>query len=130
MAAANTVAVLLPGAYYFLGETRKPPINLLRDSGVGMAIATDCNPGSSPTTSLLLMMNMACQLFAMTVPEVLSAVTYQAARALGLEQEIGSIAIGLPANLLRWSIPDSAQLCYHFGYPLPHDTMVAGEWQI
>jgi len=129
MAAANTVAVLLPGAYYFLGETRKPPVNLLRDSGVGMAIATDCNPGSSPTTSLLLMMNMACQFFAMTVPEVLSAVTYQAARALGLEHEIGSIAVGLPANLLRWSVSDSAQLCYHFGYPLPHDTMVAGEWQ-
>ena len=128
MAQANTVAVVLPGAYYFLRETRKPPIDLLRKAGVGIAIATDCNPGSSPTTSLCLMMNMASQFFALTVPEVLSAVTYQAARALGIAELTGEIAVGMAADLLRWSVNDSAELCYHFGYPLPHATMIAGQW--
>ncbi len=128
MAQANTVAVLLPGAYYFLRETRRPPVDLLRKMGVGIAIATDCNPGSSPTTSLRLVMNMACQLFNLTVSEVLSAVTYQAARALGIAQQTGEIAVGMTADLLRWSVNDNAQLCYHFGYPLPHATMIAGQW--
>ncbi|CDZ77436.1 Imidazolonepropionase [Legionella massiliensis] len=128
MAESGTVAVLLPGAYYFLRETIKPPIDLLREKGVGIAIATDSNPGSSPTTSLLLMMNMACQLFQLRVPEVLAAVTYQGAKALGLEQETGSIKVGLNADLVLWSVYDSASLCYHFGFPLPHRTMVAGEW--
>ncbi len=128
MAQANTVAVLLPGAYYFLGETRKPPVDLLRDAGIGIAVATDCNPGSSPTTSLQLMMSMACQFFSLTVPEVLSAVTYQAARALGISSTTGALSVGMAADLLRWSVHDAAQLCYHFGYPLPHETMVAGEW--
>ncbi|MFI4917987.1 MAG: imidazolonepropionase [Legionellales bacterium] len=128
MAQANTVAVLLPGAFYFLREKNQPPIDVLRRAGVGMAIATDCNPGSSPTASLLLMMNMACQFFSMSVPEVLSAVTYQAARALGLDNEIGLIAAGKAADLLVWSLTDSAELCYHFGYPLPHRTMIRGEW--
>jgi imidazolonepropionase len=125
MAANGTVAVLLPGAYYFLGETRKPPVALLRELGVGVAIATDSNPGSSPTTSLLLMMSMACQFFGLTVPEVLASVTYQAARALGLEKETGSIAVGLAADLVRWSVEESASLCYHFGCPIEHSTMVA-----
>jgi len=129
MAKANTVAVLLPGAYYFLRETRKPPIDLLREAGVGMAIATDCNPGSSPTTSLRLMMSMACQFFSLTVPEVLSAVTYQAARALGLSETTGKLAAGMDADIVRWSVNDAAQLCYCFGYPLPHSTMIAGEWK-
>jgi imidazolonepropionase len=128
MAKNNTVAVLLPGAYYFLCETRKPPINLLRDAGVGMAIATDCNPGSSPTTSLLLMMSMACHFFLLTVPEVLSAVTYQAARALGVSERKGKIAPGMEADLLRWAVQDPAELCYYFGYPIQHDTMLGGEW--
>lgn len=130
MAKAKTVAVILPGAYYFLRETRKPPIDVLRRAGVGIAIATDCNPGSSPTTSLRLMMNMACQLFSLTVPEVLSAVTYQAAKALGISKKIGILAAGMDADLVRWSINDAAQLCYYFGYPLPHATMIGGEWTL
>lgn len=128
MANNGTVAVLLPGAYYFLRETVKPPVALLREMGVGIAIATDANPGSSPTTSLLLMLNMACQFFGLTVPEALTAVTYQAARALALERETGSLAAGMTADLVRWSIKDSASLCYHFGYPIQHSTMVAGNW--
>lgn len=128
MAKAGTVAVLLPGAFYFLREKHKPPVELLRQAGVGIAIATDSNPGSSPTTSLLLMMNMACQFFSLTVPEVLSAVTFQAAKALGLGEQIGSIAAGKAADLILWSINDSAALCYYFAYPLPHKTMIAGEW--
>lgn len=128
MADNGSVAVLLPGAFYFLREKKPPPVQLLRDYGVGIAIATDCNPGSSPTASLLLMLNMACQFFSMTVPEVLSAVTYQSARALGLAGEIGQIAVGLTADLNLWSIHDSAVLCYYFGQPLSHRTMIGGRW--
>lgn len=128
MAASGTVAVLLPGAYYFLGETKKPPIALLRDLGVGLAIATDSNPGSSPTTSLLLMLNMACLFFKLTVAEALAGVTYQAAKALGLENETGSLKAGLAADLVLWSVQDSASLCYHFGYPIAHSTMKNGKW--
>lgn len=129
MAEANTVAVLLPGAYYFLRETRKPPVELLRKLNVGMAIATDCNPGSSPTTSLRLMMSMACQFFSLTVPEVLSAVTYEAARALGINEQVGEIAVGKKADLVSWSTHDSAELCYYFGFSLPHKIMIDGQWQ-
>ena len=128
MAAAGTVAVLLPGAFYFLREKRKPPVELLRQAGVRMAIATDSNPGSSPTTSLLLMMSMACNFFELSIPEVLSAVSVHAAKALGLEHEIGCIEAGKAADLVLWSINDSAALCYYFGYPLSHRTMIAGEW--
>lgn len=128
MAKAGTVAVLLPGAYYFLQEQRKPPVELLRKAGVSIAVATDCNPGSSPTTSILLMMSMACQFFSLTVPETLSAVTYQAAKALGLEKELGSITVGAIADLVLWTINDSSNLCYYFGYPVPHKVMARGEW--
>ncbi|MBA3535658.1 MAG: imidazolonepropionase [Tatlockia sp.] len=126
MASNGTVAVLLPGAYYFLREAKKPPIALLREKGIGIAIATDSNPGSSPTTSLLLMLNMACLLFELTVPEAIAAITYQAARALGLEKETGSITVGLAADLVLWSVQDSASLCYHYGYPIEHSTIRAG----
>jgi imidazolonepropionase len=128
MARNNTTAVLLPGAYYFLQEKRKPPVELLRDMGVGIAIATDSNPGSSPTTSLLLMLNMACQFFDLSLPEALAGVTYQAARALGLSHTIGEIAPGKCADLIHWSVTDSSSLCYYFGYPLEHSTMIAGDW--
>lgn len=128
MAEAKVVAVLLPGAYYFLRETKKPPIDALRTAGVGMALATDCNPGTSPTTSLRLMMNMGCQLFGLTVPEAMSAVTYQAARALKVEHLVGSIEAGRMADLVFWSCKDSAELCYSFGYPLAHRMMIAGKF--
>jgi imidazolonepropionase len=128
MAQAKTVAVLLPGAYYFLREKNVPPVDFLRDAGVGIAIATDSNPGSSPTTSLLLMMSMACQFFGLTVPEVLSGVTFQAAKALGIADEVGSIVVGKSADLVLWSVNDAAALCYYFSYPLPHKTMIAGQW--
>lgn len=128
MARQGTVAVLLPGAFYFLGEKKAPPVDLLRQAGVGMAVATDCNPGSSPTTSLLLMLSMACRFFSLTVQEALAGVTFQAARALGLADELGSIQIGLQADLVQWSVNDSAVLCYHFGFPVPQRTMIAGKW--
>lgn len=128
MARSKTVAVLLPGAFYFLKEQRQPPVDLLRKAQVGMAIATDCNPGSSPTTSLLLMMSMACRFFSMTVSEVLSAVTWQAARALGVHHEVGVIEAGKDADLVLWSAKDSSVLCYYFGAPLSHKTMIGGKW--
>lgn len=128
MARAGTVAVLLPGAFYFLQETRKPPVQLLREAGVPMAIATDCNPGSSPTTSLRLMMSMAAQFFGLTTAEVLAGVTHHAAKALGLADSIGVIAPGAVADLVMWSLQESDALCYYFAYPIPHKTMIGGQW--
>ncbi|WP_131782255.1 imidazolonepropionase [Legionella gresilensis] len=127
MAEMGSVAVLLPGAFYFLRATKLPPIALLRQLKIDIAIATDCNPGSSPTASLLLMMNMACQYFGLTVEEVLTSVTTNAAKALGIA-DIGAIKPGCVADLIRWSLKDKAELCYHFGYPLDHETMIAGNW--
>ena len=115
MATAGTVAVLLPGAFYFLRETRLPPVEGLRRHGVPIAIATDCNPGSSPCTSLLLMLNMACTLFRLTPAEALAGVTRHAAKALGLAGEAGRIAPGLRADLALWDIERPAQLAYAFG---------------
>ena len=116
LARQGTVAVLLPGAFYTLRETRKPPIAALREAGVDMAISTDCNPGSSPLSSLLLTMNMACTLFGLTPTEALAGVTRHAARALGLDADRGAIAPGQHADLLRWSVQSPAELSYRLGF--------------
>lgn len=113
MAASGTVAVLLPGAFYFLRETKYPPLAELRAAGVSIALATDCNPGTSPMTSLLLTMNMACTLFRMTPLEALQGVTCHAASALGLGEETGSLAIGKAADFALWDIARPADLAYH-----------------
>jgi imidazolonepropionase len=115
MAAAGTVAVLLPGAYYFLRDTQLPPIELLRKYKVPMAVATDHNPGTSPVTSLLLMLNMACTLFRLTVPEALAGVTVNAARALGAAERHGTLAVGRAADFVLWKINSPAELAYWFG---------------
>ena len=114
MAQSGTAAVLLPGAFYFLRETRLPPIAQLRAAGVPMAISTDCNPGSSPCTSLLLMLNMACTLFRLTPEEALAGVTRNAARALGLKDR-GVLAAGLRADFVLWDVQSPAELSYAFG---------------
>ncbi|RLA03674.1 MAG: imidazolonepropionase [Gammaproteobacteria bacterium] len=116
MAQSGTVAVLLPGAFYFLRETKLPPIELLRKHQVPMAIATDCNPGSSPCTSLLLMLNMACTQFNMTTDEALMAVTSNAAKALGLQDKVGQLKVGMQADLVHWSIDEPEDLAYYFGH--------------
>ena len=116
MQAAGTVAVLLPGAYYTLRDTHVPPIQALRDAGVPMAVSTDHNPGTSPALSLLLMANMACTLFRLTVPEALAGITTHAARALGLQDSHGLIASGRPANFVLWPLADAAELAYWFGH--------------
>lgn len=115
MAVGGTVGVLLPGAYYFLRETHLPPIDLLRHYGVPMALATDCNPGSSPATSLLLMLNMACTLFRLTPEEALAGVTRFGADALGLGKVKGTLEIGKDADFVLWDISDPAELAYRFG---------------
>jgi imidazolonepropionase len=115
MRQSGTVAVLLPGAYYTLRDTHLPPIAALRAAGVPMAVSTDHNPGTSPTLSLLLMVNMACTLFRLTVPEALAGVTVHAARALGLSSTHGVIAPGMPANFVLWNVRDAAELAYWFG---------------
>lgn len=116
MAAAGTVAVLLPGAFYFLRETVVPPIAALREAGVPMAIATDCNPGTSPMTSILLAMNMACTFWRLTPLEALRGVTINAARALGLQDGIGSLEVGKRADFALWDIVRPADLAYSIGF--------------
>lgn len=115
MAAAGTVAVMLPGAYYTLRETRLPPVAAFRAHGVKMAVATDCNPGSSPLTSLLLAMNMAATLFRMTPEECLAGVTAHAARALGLA-DAGHLRAGMRADLAVWNVESPAELSYRIGF--------------
>lgn len=115
MKAAGTVAVLLPGAYYTLRDTQPPPIAALRAAGVPMAVSTDHNPGTSPALSLLLMVNMACTLFRLTVPEALAGVTRHAARALGLQATHGALHLGQPANFVLWNVREAAELAYWFG---------------
>ena len=115
MAQAGTVAVLLPGAFYFLRETQLPPIEALRAAGVPMAVSTDCNPGTSPMTSILLAMNMACTLFRLTPQEALAGVTCHAARALGVQGSIGQLALGYAADFALWDIARPADLSYAMG---------------
>jgi imidazolonepropionase len=121
MADSGTVAVLLPGAFYFLRETRVPPIDFLRRYEIPIALSTDCNPGSSPAASLLLMLNMACTLFRLTPEEALAGITRNAARALGLHNTIGTLEKGKDADFVIWDISEPAELAYHIGSnPLKH----------
>jgi imidazolonepropionase len=125
MAAAGTTAVILPGAFYTLRETQMPPIDLLRQHDVPMAVATDANPGSSPLASLLLAMNMASTLFRMTPEESLAGVTRHAARALGLTDR-GVIAAGMRADLAVWNITHPAELAYRIGFNPLHSRIYGG----
>ena len=116
MARAGTVAVLLPGAYYFLRESTPPPVAALREAQVAMAVATDCNPGTSPMTSILLAMNMACTLWRLTPQEALAGCTAHAARALGLHREVGTLEVGKRADFALWDIARPADLAYAIGF--------------
>ncbi|MBZ9896457.1 imidazolonepropionase [Mesorhizobium sp. BR1-1-6] len=127
MAASGSVATILPGAYYFIRETKKPPIELFRRHGVKMAVATDNNPGTSPLTSLLLTMNMAATLFDMTVDECLAGVTREAARALGLLGQTGTLEAGKSADLAIWSIERPAELVYRMGFNPLHARIWRGQ---
>ena len=129
LAENNTVAVLLPGAFYVLRETKLPPIEALRANGVSMAIATDANPGSSPVHSLLLIMNMACTLFRLTPTEALRGVTINAAKALGLNKELGSLSVGKQADLVLWDVDKPAMLSYQIGLNPCAAIMKAGVWR-
>ncbi|MEQ9350261.1 MAG: amidohydrolase family protein, partial [Alphaproteobacteria bacterium] len=125
MARAGTVAVMLPGAFYFLREKQLPPIQAFRDAGVAMAVATDANPGTSPTPSLLLMMSMACTLFRMTPVEALAGTTRVAAQALGMAAERGTLEVGKAADMALWRIDEPAELSYRFGAD-PLVTVISG----
>ncbi|KAB1111524.1 imidazolonepropionase [Neorhizobium galegae] len=116
MADTGTVAVLLPGAFYTLREKQAPPVQALRDAGTRIALATDSNPGTSPLTSLLLTMNMGATLFGLTVEECLAGVTREAARALGLQAEIGTLEVGKSADFAIWDIERPAELVYRIGF--------------
>jgi len=129
MAKHGTVAVLLPGAYYFLRETQPPPVAALRAAGVPMAVSTDCNPGTSPMTSLLLAMNMACTLWRLTPQEALAGVTCHAARALGLQQETGSLTVGKRADFALWRIARPADLAYALGLNPCAGVVHGGVWR-
>ncbi len=126
MAAAGTVAVLLPGAYYFMRETKLPPISALRAAGVPIAVASDCNPGTSPLTSILLTMNMAATMFRLSVDECLRGVTINAAKALGLHDQIGSLEPDKACDLAIWNIGDPAELVYRMGFNPLHQRIRNG----
>jgi imidazolonepropionase len=127
MAQTGTVATVLPGAFYFIRETEKPPVDLFRRHGVRMAVATDCNPGTSPLTSLLLTMNMAATLFGLTVDECLAGTTREAARALGLLEETGTLEAGKRADLAIWDIERPAELVYRMGFNPLHARIWRGQ---
>jgi len=127
MAEANVVAVLLPGAFYFLRETQCPPIELLRKYNVPMAIATDSNPGSSPISSIQLMLNMACTLFRLTPAEAFAGVTCHGAQALGEANTKGQLQVGFEADFALWNISQPAELCYQFGVNLLTSLIKSGE---
>ncbi|CAM3505397.1 Imidazolonepropionase [Vibrio aerogenes CECT 7868] len=128
MAKSNTVATLLPGAFYFLKETQHPPVELLREHQVSMAIATDCNPGTSPFSDLTLMMNMACTQFGLTPEEALRGVTSHAAQALGLQHQKGQIQTGMDADITLWNISHPAELSYEAGIPRVAGRVVNGKF--
>lgn len=127
MARSGTVAVLLPGAFYFIRETQKPPVETFREAGVHMALATDCNPGSSPLTSLLLAMNMGATLFRMTVAECIIGVTREGARALGVVDETGTLEAGKWCDLAIWDIERPAELVYRIGFNPLHRRVWRGQ---
>ncbi|HYC67779.1 imidazolonepropionase [Brevundimonas sp.] len=126
MAEAGVVAVLLPGAYLMLRETTPPPLDLLRRHGVAMAVATDCNPGTSPVASMTAALNLACVQFRLTPEEALAGATRHAARALGLQHETGTLEPGKAADLAVWDIERPAELCYWLGKPLLHRRYLGG----
>jgi imidazolonepropionase len=126
LARAGTVAVVLPGAFYFLREKSAPPIDLLRRHRVPIAIATDCNPGTSPLTSLLLALNMAATQFRMTVEECLLGATREASRALGVEQQVGTLESGKFADLAIWDVEHPAELVYRMGFNPLHSRIWRG----
>ncbi len=126
MAAAGTVAVLLPGAFYYLRDTHLPPVDLIRKHGISMAVATDCNPGSSPLTSILLALNMACTLFRLTPEEALAGATRNAARALGLADITGTITSGKACDLAIWNIEHPSELSYAMGFNPLHQRIAGG----
>ena len=127
MAKAGTVAVLLPCAYYFIRETQAPPVALFRQHGLGMAVATDCNPGTSPSTSLLTAMNMAATFFRLTVEENIAGVTREAARALGRLGEVGTLEAGKLCDLAIWNIERPAELVYRIGFNPLHARIWRGK---
>ena len=126
LAAAGSVAVILPGAFYTLRETQAPPIDMFRRHNVPMALATDCNPGSSPMTSLLLALNMGCTLFRMTPEEALAGVTRNAAQALGLS-DVGQIVSDMRADLAIWDVKTPAELAYRIGFNPLHSRIYQGD---
>ena len=127
MAENGVIAVLLPGAFYFLREKRLPPVDLLRRHGVPMALSTDCNPGSSPATSLLTMMNMGCTLFGLTPEEALAGVTGNAAKALGLEAGKGTLEPGKDADFVLWDVESPSELSYWIGFNPCRQVVVGGK---